>query len=67
MVIMAGGRWLRAAFVNNLLNQQRLSRQQKALVPTLTGRVISSSKSFRIPYQTPDWGCHDTVRLWRGQ
>ena len=37
MVIMAGRRWLRAAFVNNLLNQQRLSRQQKALVPTLTG------------------------------
>ena len=37
MVAMAGRRWLRAAFVNNLLNQQRLSRQQKALVPTLTG------------------------------
>ena len=56
MVAMAGRRWLSAAFVNNLLNQQRLSRQQKALVPTLTGRVISSSKSFRIPYQTPGHG-----------
>ena len=63
MVIMAGRRWLRAAFVNNLLNQQRLSRQQKALVPTLTGKGLFRAVNH-FEFHTKH---HDMVSFWRGQ